>query len=192
MKKAGTLLSLLMATTSFSTISASYYQVNEELSTVNFATIKKQYIVEPSVITGVSGQVGDDGMLMIEIPLSSLDTGVSIRNDRLNDLFFNNKQFPNVEVSAKVPDEVMKEGDMVMQKMVPASVKLYGQSMDVIFTVNIMKSGDHMMVSTVKPTVINGLDFGIPKESLEKVSNTVGDIAISTSVPVNFSLVLKK
>ncbi len=192
MEKLATRLILALTSISFSALAAGQYQVNEELSTVNFASIKKQYVVEPAVITGVSGQIDDQGMLSIKIPLSTLDTGVSIRNDRLKYLFFDEKKFPFIEVSAKVPDQALGDSDLLMQKMIPANVTLYGKSMDLLFTVNIMKSGDHMMVSTAKPTVVTGFDFGIPKESLSNVSNTVGDIALSPTVPVNFSLILKK
>ncbi|MDK9738157.1 YceI family protein [Vibrio sp. D404a] len=192
MNKMITLLSLGLMSVSFPLFAAGHYQVNEELSTVNFASIKKQYIVEPAVITGVSGKVDDKGMLSIAIPLNRLDTGVSIRNDRLRALFFNEDKFPSVKVSASVPEQLLDEGDMAMQKMLPATVMLYGQSKELIFTVNIVKSGDHLMVSTAKPTVISGFDFGIPQESLSSISNTVGDIAISPSVPVNFSLILEK
>lgn len=192
MNKMITLLSLGLMTISFPLLASGHFQVNEQLSTVNFASIKKQYVVEPAVISGISGKIDDKGVLELTIPLNMLDTGVSIRNERLRAMFFDEEKFPSVKVTASVPEQLMGNEDLAMQKMLPATVELYGQSKELIFTVNIVKSGSHLMVSTAKPTVISGFDFGIPEESLTSVSNTVGDIALSPSVPVNFSLVLEK
>ncbi|WP_261883755.1 YceI family protein [Vibrio pelagius] len=186
------LLTLGLMACSFPLLASGHFQVNEHLSTVNFASIKKQYIVEPAVISGVSGKIDEKGRLEITVPLNTLDTGVSIRNERLRAMFFDEKRFPSVNVTATVPEQLMGDEDLAIQKMLPATVELYGQSKELIFTVNIVKSGGHLMVSTAKPTVISGFDFGIPKESLDSVSNTVGDIALSPNVPVNFSLVLEK
>lgn len=176
----------------FQALASGHYQVDPKVSTVGFATIKKQYIVEPAVITGVSGSLDNEGNLKVMVPLKNLDTGVSIRNDRLGELFFKVATHPDVEVMAKVPAELMK-GDMVVtQATVPASVTLYGKAQTLDFMLNIVRAGDVISVSSVKPVIVDGMSFGIPKESLEAVSNTVGDIAISSTVGVSVSLVLKK
>ncbi|GAM57295.1 hypothetical protein JCM19231_1324 [Vibrio ishigakensis] len=173
-------------------LAAGHYEVDSKVSTVSFATIKKQYIVEPAVITGLTGSLDDSGNLKVMVPLQNLDTGVSIRNDRLGELFFKVATHPNVEVMATVPAELMK-GDMVVtQAKVPAQVTLYGKAQTLDFMLNIVRAGNVISVSSVKPVVIDGISFGIPKESLAAVSKTVGDIAISSSVGVNVSLVLKK
>ena len=88
MNKLITLLSLGLMSLSFPLLASGHFQVNEQLSTVNFASIKKQYVVEPAVITGVSGKIDTKGSLELTVPLNMLDTGVSIRNDRLRALFF--------------------------------------------------------------------------------------------------------
>ncbi|OEF81244.1 YceI family protein [Vibrio breoganii] len=173
-------------------IAAGHYQVDSKISTVSFATIKKQYIVETAVISGVSGNLDDKGMLEVMVPLKNLDTGVSIRNDRLNELFFNAATFPNVKISAQVPAELMKGDRVVTQATIAATVTLYGKSQNLDFMLNIVRLGNVISVSSVKPVIVDGTSFGIPKEALQAVSKTVGDIAISSTVAVNVSLVLIK
>lgn len=194
MKHLLTVFALVTAilTLPFQVLAAGHYKVDAKISTVSFATIKKQYIVEPAVVTGVSGSLDEQGNLKVTIPLKNLDTGVSIRNDRLNELFFQIANNPSVEVMAKVPAEIMK-GDMVVtQATIPASVMLYGKTQNLDFMLNIVRAGDVISVSSVKPVIVDGISFGIPKESLAAVSKTVGDIAISSTVGVSVSLVLKK
>ena len=94
MNKMITLLSLGLMTISFPLLASGHFQVNEQLSTVNFASIKKQYVVEPAVISGISGKIDDEGGLELTIPLNMLDTGVSIRNERLRAMFFDEEKFP--------------------------------------------------------------------------------------------------
>lgn len=168
------------------------YQIDESVSTVNFATIKKQYIIEPAVINGVSGSIDESGMLKAMIPLNQIKTGIPIRNDRLNELFFNSNLFPNIKVEAKVPADLLKDGMVVSQVSLPASVTLFGNTQSVQLTVNVVKHNDIIAVSTVKPVVISAAAYGIPSDNLTKLAATVGNIVISDTVPVNISLVLKK
>ncbi|GEM79152.1 hypothetical protein VSU01S_13970 [Vibrio superstes NBRC 103154] len=173
-------------------IAAGHYKVDSKVSTVSFATIKKQYVVEPAVISGLSGNLDDKGMLSVMVPLKNLDTGVSIRNDRLNELFFNAATFSDVKISAQVPAELMKGDRVITQATIPATVTLYGKTQTLDFMLNIVRVGEIISVSSVKPVIVDAGSFGIPKANLQAVSKTVGDIAISATVAVNVSLVLIK
>ncbi len=56
------------------------FTVDEKLSTVSFATIKLRYVVEPAIISDLSGSVSSSGDVLIQIPLNSISTGIQIRN----------------------------------------------------------------------------------------------------------------
>ncbi|MGL6313349.1 YceI family protein [Vibrio sp. WXL103] len=185
-------LGLSIALLPLKAFAAGHYQIDSTVSTVSFATIKKQYILEPAVITGLSGSLDESGNLLVAIPISNIDTGVPIRNERLGELFFNVADFPQVMVQATVPAELLSGDSLVTQATVPASVTMYGKDQDIDFSLNIVRFGDVMSVSSTKPVIIDGASFGIPTESLAALSNTVGDIAISTSVAASVSLVLRK
>lgn len=190
--------SLLLLALSALTLSASVFaspntfKLNSDLSTLSFATIKLQYVVEPAKITQLSGNIDKDGKVTIDVPIAKLDTGVGIRNERLNKLFFNSDVFPKATVTAQLPSSVLSSDVLVEQMTLPASVTLFGKEQALSFTVNILKSGNNIAVSTVSPTMINAAQFGIPSENLSALAQTVGGIPIANSVPVSFSLILSK
>jgi polyisoprenoid-binding protein YceI len=167
------------------------FTVDEKLSTVSFATIKLQYVVEPAIISDLSGSVSSSGDVLIQIPLNSISTGIQIRNERLNALFFNSSQFPTITVNAKLPSNIVSASNIATQVTLPADVTLFGQTQTVNFTVNIVKAGKLMSVSSSTPTIVNASSFGIPTDNLTALAATVGGIPISDKVPVSISLILK-
>ncbi|GAL15342.1 hypothetical protein JCM19233_6360 [Vibrio astriarenae] len=127
------LFAFVHASFSFNALAADSYQVDTDVSSVSFSTIKKQYIVEPAVITGLSGSLDENGKLSVSIPIKNIDTGVSIRNDRLGELFFNIATYPDVDVSAEVPMELMEGDTVITQATIPASVTMYGKTQTLEF-----------------------------------------------------------
>ncbi|CZF82277.1 YceI-like domain protein [Grimontia celer] len=168
------------------------YAVDSEASSISFATIKKTYVVEPANLSGLEGSVDASGSFSITAPLSSIATGIPIRNQRLNDLFFDSKKFPMLKVEGQVSIESLDESGAQLQQAIPAKVTLFGNTKDVTLNMNIIKSGDNIFAFTTKPVIISGAKFAIPEENLKAVSATVGNIDISSTVPVNVSLVFKE
>lgn len=168
------------------------YIIDETVSTVSFSTIKKQYVIEPAVITGIAGAIDQTGTLTAEIPISSLDSGIQVRDERLRKLFFNAEMYPLITVSAKVPANVLQSDKFIAQLAVPFSITVMDTTKDMSTKVNLVKVGDTIAVSTSQPIVINAAEFNIPNENLSQLAATVGNIPISTTVPVSFSLVLNK
>ena len=164
-------------------------KLDSDLSRVSFATIKLQYIVEPASISGLTGQLDASGKVDVNIPLGNIQTGIDIRNQRLNDLFFNSKLYPSVSVSVQLPKTLLSDGQVVKQMDLGARVRLFGTEKTLTFKVNVVKTGDIIAVSTVQPTIVSGSTFGIPSANLAALAKTVGGIGISDTVPVTFSLV---
>lgn len=167
------------------------YKLDSGLSQVSFATIKKQYVVEPAKITQLSGEIKANGQVSILVPLQQISTGVSIRDDRLNTLFFESIKFPTVNISADVQDS-LKTAKAAERKTMTFNVEIYGKVKPILAEVIISQSQSHIVVSSLAPLIIKAKDFSIPAANLIKLANTVGDIAISSTVPVNFTVVFEK
>ena len=190
MKKA--IGAMLLLAASYQSYAQGGYTIDEAVSTVNFATIKKQYVVEPASVSQVSGQVSESGELSASVPLNKISTGVSIRDDRLNQLFFNSAAFPTIDVQSNIPADLLKADSVVKQITLPVALTIMGNTQTVDMNLNVVKSGDIVAVSSARPVIISASAFGIPAENLTQLAATVGGIAISDTVPVNISLVLKK
>lgn len=171
---------------------AGEYQLDQETSAVSFATVKLQYVIEPASIGALKGKIDDSGKLNIEIPIANIETGIGIRNQRLNQLFFQSDLFPSVQVSAQIPNSLLVSDLLIQQVAIPAKVTLFGQTQEFEFTVNVVKAAEVLSVATVKPVIIRASQFGIPAKNLSELAKTVGQIPIADTVPVNFSLVFAK
>ena len=167
-----------------------HYTVNGELSQVSFATIKKQYVVEPATIGKLSGHV-KGGKAVINVPLSEISTGIQIRDMRLNDIFFQSGSFPELKISADLGDMDLSSPKIV-RKDVTFTLEMYGVKKELSSTVLVSSTGTQVLVTSIKPLVISSGDFGIPADNLTNLAKTVGGIAISGNVPVNFAVTLDK
>lgn len=81
---------------------ASDYVLDSSLSSISFATIKKQFVVEPASINTLSGQLKDNGQFQISVDLKGISTGVPIRDTRLNEIFFDSMTYPTVSITGSV------------------------------------------------------------------------------------------
>ncbi|WP_341663981.1 YceI family protein [Vibrio sp.] len=190
MKKTLTSLSIVCALFSSTLLANDNYDLDTELSSVGFATIKKQFVVESATIDTLSGTLASDGKFDISIDLKGIDTGVQIRNTRLNEVFFESSKFPNVTVSGNVNWSELEEGSHKMT--MPAEVTLFGNTKTINFPIIVLKTDDIVMVSSSAPVIISASDFGIPSDNLTKLAALVGGIKISDKVPLTLNLTFKK
>ena len=107
MKKLIPTLGLFCTLISAPSFAETGYTLDPKLSNITFATIKKQFVVEPASIKPLSGGLTEDGQFSILLDLKSVSTGVSIRDQRLNELYFESMTFPEGKISGKVDPEML-------------------------------------------------------------------------------------
>lgn len=190
MNKITSSLCLVLSAFSLPTLATGDYMLNSDLSSVSFATIKKQYIVEPANIRTLNGQLSEEGKFSVNIDLKGISTGVPTRDSRLNEIYFESMKYPQVMVSGMVDSKLLSGA--ATSTTIPAQVTLYGQSKMVDFPVVIMPSDGKVMVSSSAPVIINAADFSIPAANLSALSETVGGLSLSDSVPVSLTLLFQQ
>lgn len=190
MKKAFSTLSIVVALFSGAAFAADNYTLDSNFSSVSFATIKNQFVVEPAIIDTLSGTLDNNGKFDVVIDLNSVETGIPIRNTRLNEIFFESAKHAPVKVVGKVDWSALGEGSHKV--IVPAEVTLFGKTKSVEFPVVVLNAGNTVMVSSSAPVIIGASDFGIPTENLTNLAATVGGIKISDRVPLTLNLTFKK
>ena len=190
MKKAFSTLSIAVALFSGAAFAADNYTLDSNFSSVSFATIKNQFVVEPAIIDTLSGTLDNNGKFDVVIDLTSVETGIPIRNTRLNEIFFESAKHAPVKVVGQVDWSALGEGSHKV--IVPAEVTLFGKSKSVEFPVVVLNAGNTVMVSSSAPVIIGASDFGIPTKNLTNLAATVGGIKISDRVPLTLNLTFKK
>ncbi|CAC9547694.1 hypothetical protein [uncultured Gammaproteobacteria bacterium] len=180
---------LLSLTTLNSAFAAPKYIVDSNNSVVNFSTIKKQYVVEPAVFEGVTGSISVLGKVEINIDLSSVNTNISIRDQRMKDLFFKVAKFPQATIKATIDMKKLKSIRYYKRMEIPAILEFYGVSKKIKLDVLIAKVyKKKLLVTSMKPIIINANDYGVPAKNLIALSKTVGGLSLSDKAAVNFVL----
>jgi hypothetical protein len=187
MKKILTTLCLLSTTT----FVQAGWVLNQPESDFNFSSIKKTNIYEVHTFKKYQGSISDTGDAVLEIDLSSVSTGINIRDERIGTLLFNTAKYPVAQYQLRIdPKQLdnLKVGER-LQIDTQGSLQLLEVKKPQAATLNIYKLTDkRISVNTAKPVVLSaanfGLDIGI--EALREIANLP---VISHTVPINFSLV---
>jgi hypothetical protein len=186
-----TLLTVVLTSFSF-TVSAEWVLKNAE-SSLNFISIKKITTGEVHSFNRLQGSIKKSGDIKVSVKLSSVDTNIPIRNDRMQQFLFEVTKFPQATASTKIDFkhiEKMKVGDSYTQK-VPLKLSLHGHDLNVKSEMRIsLLNGNKLLVSTIKPVIVNAGDFALIK-GIEKLQELAKLPSISTAVPVSASFIFE-
>ena len=179
------LLGLILSQSAFA---AESLNIVPELSSISFATIKKQYIIEPAVVNNIQGKYSNK-TFNVSIDFNNIDTINPVRDNRLNELFFNTKLYPTVKIQGHFDIESIKSP--ISKTTIKANVDFYGHTKEIAIPVIIHKTEEMMTVSSYKPIIVKASDFGVPAKNLTNLAATVGGFSISEAVPLNINLTFK-
>jgi polyisoprenoid-binding protein YceI len=159
-------------------------------SSVKFLSTKNTNITEVHEFTQVSGSVSDKGNAEIAIDLTSVETGIGIRNERIQSMLFNVSDYATATVSADLPETMMlalKNGETATS-LLPLTLELHGEKKDIEADVLATAAADgHVIVTTQSPVLVNAGEFKLAK-GVEALREVAGLDRISTTVPVTFTL----
>ncbi|MCF2947248.1 YceI family protein [Paraglaciecola aquimarina] len=168
------------------------WALQNDLSSVHFISTKKQHISEIHHFKQLTASLKTDGHFSLSIDLGSVETGIEIRNTRMQEHLFKVAMFPTAEINATLSAMVMqlKKGQS-MEVTLPASLNLMQTTSALDLTIQVTKTleGDYVATS-VQPVLISAADFGL-KEGVETLQKLAGLPSIGLTVPVSFNLVLK-
>jgi len=174
------------------TASADWVLKNSE-SSLNFISIKKLTTGEVHSFKDLQGSVKKNGDVNVSVKLSSVETNIPIRNDRMQQFLFEVTKFPQATASTKIDlkrIEKMKAGDSYTEKF-PLKLSLHGHDLNVKAEMRIsLLNGKKLLVSTIKPVIVNAADFALVK-GLEKLQELAKLPSISTAVPVSASFIFE-
>ena len=112
-------------------------------SALSFVSTKSINFAEVHRFTDLSGGIDSQGRVDIMIGLSSVDTGIELRDDRMRDMLFETEQHGLANVSAQVDMselEGLTPGDSV-ELTVEGNLSLHGESRPLVMEVLATRSG---------------------------------------------------
>ncbi|MDA8826000.1 YceI family protein [Luminiphilus sp.] len=158
-------------------------------SKVGYVSIKNNAIAEHNVFSGVTGSLSKKGQLKINIDLSTVETQVDIRNQRMRELFFEVTQYPQAVVTAELDVQELAQIDSgaPLEIVKPFTLSLHGVEATAEAHLRVVAVGGRAWVSTVRPILISAADFGL-EGGVSALQKIAGLEAIAAVVPVSIDL----
>ena len=170
------------------------WKLDTTASTVSFVSVKNASVVESHYFTSVDGRASktDQGALNVEvrIDLTSVETLIPIRNDRMLAMLFETASFPRAVISARIPVDSISSTPVGGSKSmtISAQLDLHGSKVNMEIPLTVVKvAPDSFYVTSQKAVVINASQFSLAA-GIEALREVAGLKSITMAVPVSFGL----
>ena len=166
------------------------WSIDSAASDLSYVTIKSGNIAETNSFETVSGSVAADGTASVEIDLSSVSTGVDIRDERMRDIFFVVADNPTATITAQVDPASFEKLSIGAnsETTIEGTVSLKGVEAPFKAEATVTRAGeDRVVVVSDKPVIIYADALGLT-EGLAQLQELAGLPSITPVVPVSFSL----
>lgn len=164
------------------------WTIKSNQSLLNFSSTKNGDVEEKHEINNISGSVTKEGHIEVTLDLTSVDTNIEIRDERLQEHVFNTAQYPKALITADIDPELLNVNDKT-SATVEGTLELAGQSSTFTAEVSITRAEEMLIVTTEKPIMLSAKELGLD-QGVEKLRELAGLNSISDEVPVTFSLTL--
>ena len=176
----------------FSATASAQWTLSNGASTLSFVTIKADHVAEVHTFDELSGAIGEDGSVSIEIALASVNTLVPIRNERMQSMLFETDLFPRATITSQINrDRLANMALGSSEEMgLDFTLELHNQSQTYNATVLVSRQEAGLIATTLKPIVVNAESFDLVA-GVEALREVAGLPSISRAVPVSFTVVFE-
>jgi len=170
------------------------WSVDASASSLSYVSVKAGDVAESNSFSGLTGSVSADGAASVEIDLSTVETKVDIRNERMRDIFFEVAQFPTAKVTAKVDSAAFEKlgiGESIIQPF-EATLSVKAIEAPVETQISVTRTGeDSVLVTSVEPVIVyaDALELSDGLATLQELASLP---SIAPVVPVSFSIAFKR
>lgn len=174
------------------------WHVDSGQSTFSFMTAKAgtpgtSAIEEVQTFRQIDGSVGDDGKLVFDVELASVETNIGLRNDRIREILFKVADNPKAVFTGTVDARrlnALPAGSSVDMDVI-GQLTLNGQSRSLAANVRVVKlASGALLVGTRVPLVVNLKDYGL-QDGVEALRAVMNLDVLASAAPVSFSVLLK-
>lgn len=163
-------------------------------SRLSFVSVKAGEVAEVHHFTQLAGSVTPEGAATVEIPLDSLETGITIRNERMRQLLFETGTFPKASITASIDLASLADLPVGQQRRMPLAgqLALHGVTAPIETQVTVTRAAeDRVVVASLDPLVVDAGSFGMAGgiAELAKIANLPG---ITPAAPVTFQLMFAR
>ena len=186
-------LAALVSSVLFVSAAQAHWSLDNEASSLSFVTVKAEHVAEAHSFDRLSGTIGDNGDVEITIELASVNTMIQIRNERMQEMLFETNMFPEATISGSIDLDALTDMDAGAStaRQIDFELSLHGQNVALAADVQITRTGEGVVVSTLKPIIVMSDAFALTA-GVEKLREVAGLPSISRAVPVSFTVVFEQ
>lgn len=172
------------------TAQANWY-LDGESSRLSFITTQNANVANVHRFLVLHGKVDSKGLAQLRIEMDSVNSAVPLRDERMRDLLFDFKHFPEAQITAQIdlqPINALASGAQ-LELHLPVTVTLRGKQH--VYEAELLATRldeRRFQVVTLEPLMLQAEGFGLQPE-LETLRKMAGLSAISFSVPVGAVLI---
>ena len=85
------------------------WSLDDDASELTFISTKAVDIAEVHRFAELSGRISDRGCAVVTVTLSSVDTGIGIRDERMQEMLFETNKYPYATIRVAVESDVIDE-----------------------------------------------------------------------------------
>ena len=188
-KTIGLISGLLISMISFAQGESSW-QLNEQLSSISFQSVKNGQVVENHQLSLVNWTISEQGEATVDIALGSINSGIEIRDERMQEHLFEVTKFPIATVKNKVKlDDIPLNTPVILDAEMQLS--LHGVTKAIQVKLAVTRTEKSIQISTQNPYLLNANDFGLGA-GVDKLQEIAKLNIIAKTVPVHFTTVFEK
>ena len=174
---------------------ASDWQLDNDSSRLSFGSIKKTSVGESHYFSNLKGSVNAAGKAQIQVELSSVQTGIDIRDERLKEHVFKADSWPQATLAMDVDITsltALKPGEMMVLEDVDTNVSIAGANSEITSSIVVTSlSSTRIMVQPDFIVMLDAEDFNL--EAGVEVLRELADLSsVATIVPVSYRFVFER
>ena len=172
---------------------AATWQLDNGQSSLHFVSVKNDLVAETHAFQTLNGS-WDEKDVSVTIPVSSMQTNIPIRNDRIWQYVLQAEQFATIQIKAPLTSDsiaALTAGNSMVQD-IPLTATIAGQSAVVNAKVRItMLNSSTLQAATEAPVMLDTNQFKLGA-GIAKLQELAGLKRIDPMVPVTFSVRFSK
>ena len=169
---------------------ANWY-LDGESSRLSFITTHNANVSNIHRFLVLHGKVERNGRAQVRIEMDSVNSAVPLRDERMRDVLFDFKHFPEAQITAQIDLQPINDlaNGAQLELHLPVTVSLRGKQHTYEAQLLATRLDERrFQVVTLEPLMLQAEDFGLQPE-LEALRKIAGLSAISFSVPVGAVLI---
>jgi polyisoprenoid-binding protein YceI len=166
------------------------WSLDSKQSELHFSSTKNGDITEEHQFKNFDATVNTDGNFNLTIDLTSVDTGIEIRDERMQKHLFITNKTPKATITGQISSKDLLADSKT--KTMTVELDLAGKKTEVEAEVTIKRiNAQTISVETAKPVILSAENLGV-KAGVDKLQEIAGLNSISDEVPVTFTFTLNK